>query len=78
VSRLPHAQGENCDLGGERTEVEQPGDAPVLVDALELGGGEVRARIEARQREVRNLGSPEENPRRNPACGGGEHGQALR
>ena len=74
----PDTEREDEDLGEERAEVEQARDAAVVLDAIELGRGEVGARIEAWEGEVRDLRAPEENAHGDRARRRGEHGQTLR
>ena len=77
-SRLPDAEREHGDLREERAEEEQARDASVVLDAIELGRGEVGARIEVGESKVRDLRAPEENARGDRARDPGKHGQTLR
>jgi hypothetical protein len=77
-SRLPDAEREHGDFGEERAEEEQARDASVVFDAIELGRGEVGARIEVGESKVRDLRAPEENARGDRARDPGKHGQTLR
>jgi hypothetical protein len=64
--RRPYQEQENGDLGSDRPDEQEPREASVVVDPIELGRDEIVAWVEVRKSQLRNPGLPQEDRRADP------------